>query len=281
MKNRDDSIVQPDTTHWSKFAQMWSRIGPPLRPPGEDVALVKRLVTEWSRANGAPRGLIMGVTPEYYSFGWPDGSSIVAVDHSQSMIDEVWPGPKAAARCADWTDMPIADASVDIALCDGGLILLPHPEGHIRLAQELGRVVGRGGICIFRLFSPVPGDDDSDRVLGDLLSGKLESVNHMKVRLWTATQKTLTEGVRLGDVWTMIQQAVPDLDALAARLGWSTDHLNVLQVYKDSSTRYWCPTPADIHRMFCEERSLFEMQLVHTPTYAVGAHCPTIVLRRR
>ena len=47
-----------------------------------------------------------------------------------------------AVVCADWTELPFAPGSLDLALCDGGFPLVsPHPHNHIRLVEALHRVL--------------------------------------------------------------------------------------------------------------------------------------------
>src|SRR5207248_8807639 len=97
-------LPQPAGGHWTEIARQWERVGPPLRPCAEDVAIYQSEVDRWSRAHGAPRALILGVTPELYRLRWPAGTDLAAADHTRSMIDAVWPGPRSAVVCADWTD---------------------------------------------------------------------------------------------------------------------------------------------------------------------------------
>jgi len=58
--NRDQS------RHWSQLALQWSQVGPPLRPAPQGLGFYWGAVREWVRGHGAPRVLLVGVTPELY-----------------------------------------------------------------------------------------------------------------------------------------------------------------------------------------------------------------------
>ncbi len=266
--------------HWQAFARIWEHVGPPLRPSAEDIAFLNEAIGSWARNQGAPRALILGVTPELYHLPWPDGTDVVAVDHTQSMIDAVWPGPRNRVICADWTAMPLSPASRDIALCDGGIHLLPHPDGQEGLMRALQRVVAPGGLCIFRLFLPPQTRETVDDVLQDLLEAKIPNLNLLKLRLWMALHQDSTEGVPLRVVWDTVRSAARDFDRLAAQIGWPLEHLLTINAYRDSPTRYFFVSLPDVHYMFCEKGGGFTLEAVCVPTYERGECCPTVVLRR-
>ncbi|NTV97004.1 MAG: class I SAM-dependent methyltransferase, partial [Thiobacillus sp.] len=97
-----------------------------MRPVPEDLAFIETVLSDWcGQAGGrAPRGLILGVTPELYRLPWPDRSLVRAADRTPEMIEYVWPGAAEAVLHSDWRELDVADASFDIVLCDGGLHLL-------------------------------------------------------------------------------------------------------------------------------------------------------------
>ena len=141
--------------HWTKISRRWKQLAPPLRPCAEDIAGYTEVIRLWTTSFGVPRALILGVTPELYYLSWPAGKELIAVDHTQGMIDTVWPGPKSSAICAGWTELPLPDRSRDVVLCDGGLNGLSYPDDLSRLVHELHRVVAPNGLCGIRLFVPL------------------------------------------------------------------------------------------------------------------------------
>ena len=267
--------------HWSEIARQWQQVGPPLRPAAQDIAFCAEAVGEWGRTRGAPRVLLLGVTPELYHLPWPEGTDFLAVDRTQAMIDAVWPGPREAVLCSDWLALALPERSRDIVLCDGGLHFAAYPHEQQRLVRILRDALSDGGLCIVRLFVPPAERESPDVVLADLLDGRVPNLNVLKFRLWMALLEGAEEGVALATVWRTIHEAAPDLEALAARLGWPADHMRAIHTYRDSTARYHLVTVAQALGLFCGEPGGFELHRVCMPSYELGEQCPTLVLRRR
>jgi SAM-dependent methyltransferase len=266
--------------HWTAISRRWEQVASPLRPCAEDAESYAEVVRRWADTHGIPRALILGVTPELYHLEWPAGSDLTAVDHTQAMIDAVWPGPRGAAVCADWRDMPLADGSRDIVLCDGGLSMLPYPQGHDRLIRTLRRVVAPNGLCVFRLYLPPVVRESPQAVLRDLLAGNVPNLNHLKLRLWTALQRDSRRGVSLAEVWNAVHRAAPDFDRLAAQIEWPREHLLAINTYQDCADRYYFPTVAELRGRFCEQPGGFVFHSLRFHNYPLGERCPLIVFRR-
>jgi hypothetical protein len=266
--------------HWGDIARQWALVGPPLRPSAEDLGYFSEAIGRWASAFGAPRVLILGVTPEIYHLRWPSGSHLLAADHTQSMIDAVWPGPAQQALLADWTALPLGPATRDVAICDGGIHLLAYPEGHRMLARELRRVVGKDGLCILRLFVPPACRESPEVVLRDLGARRVSSLNVLKLRLGMAMQEDVEGGVRLQHVWERIHQFEPDFPRLAAHAGWPLDHLLAVNTYRNCPAKYCFLSVAEVCRLMGEDPGGFEVEDVRVPGYELGDRCPTLVLRR-
>lgn len=266
-------------THWLEIARRWHQVGPPLRPCAQDIAYCTATVQRWAAAHGAPRALILGVTPELYHLLWPVGTQLSAVDHTPSMIEAVWPGPRSAVLCANWTELPLDTASRDLVLCDGGLLQLSYPRDQQQLVRSLRRVLAPGGLCVFRLFVPPVRRETPEAVLRDLLDGGIANLNLLKLRLGMALQETGEGGVQLAHIWDVLRQAAPDFRQLAEQLGWPLDHLLVIDAYRDCSTRYHFLGVADVCRLFTEQPGGFSFATMNIPDYELGARCPTVVFR--
>jgi SAM-dependent methyltransferase len=270
---------QRRAAHWHNIAGQWDQVGSPLRPTAQDQAMYANVISRWSGGT-APRGLILGVTPELYHLPWPEGSHVSAMDHTQRMIDLVWPGPRQDALCADWRDMPLETASRDIALCDGGIIMLSYPHGHSQMVRGLERVLAPGGVCAFRLYVLPATPETPEAVLDDLLAGRIANLNILKLRLGMAMQEQREHGVQLGQVWEALHRAAPDFPGLAADIGWPLDHLLAINTYRDCPSRYYFLTLTDVCRLFCENPGGFSHESTHEPTYSLGERCPQVVFRR-
>jgi Methyltransferase domain len=272
---------QPTDTHWPRIAGQWRHIGTPLRPCDQDIAFYTAALSRWSSAQGAPRGLILGVTPELWHLRWPEGSVISAVDRSPAMIDTVWPGPRGSVVCADWTDMPLDTAAHDLVFCDGGLVQLSFPRDHWQLVRSLQRVLVPEGLCVLRLFVLPQHRETPHRVLGDLLERRIPNLNILKLRLGMALRDDSERGVTLASIWDALHDAAPDFNDLAVRLGWPLEHLLVIDAYRGCLTRYHFLSLAEICRLFTEDPGGFKLESIDVPSYDLGERCPTVVFRRR
>ena len=265
---------------WQENARRWQHLGPPLRPSAQDIGFNSDIVQEWGRHHGTPRVLLLGVTPEIYNLPWPEGTSFLAVDHSQAMIDAVWPGPKEATQCIDWFSLQLPDNSRDIVLCDGGLPLIAYPHKQQQLVRILQAILSDQGLCILRLFVPPPQQESPDAVLSDLLEGKISNLNILKLRLGMSLMKSTAEGVAVGMIWQLIHEVAPDLERLASRIGWSVEHMLVINAFRGSADRFYFVTVTQVTDLFCDNPGGFEVHRLRVPSYDLGERCPTIVLKR-
>jgi hypothetical protein len=259
---------------WQDRAPQWNTVQPPLRPCAEDLAIVQRAIEPMP---AAPRVLILGVTAELFHLPWPEGSDIVAVDKSQAMIDNVWSGAAAQARCASWTKIPSDLGQRDVVLCDGGLSVLAFPEEHRKLAAELRRIMPSGGKFVSRCYMPPARRQSLQDVFDDLRSGRIESRILLMLRLWIAMANAVSEGVRLGDVWEVFHDAIPQPQELEVKLGWS---LQRMEIFRGCDERFYFPSIEEIRGPFCREPGGFSLESVTVPSYSCGDLCPTIVMRR-
>lgn len=267
--------------HWPQIAGQWNLVGSPLRPSAEDISLFAATMEDMPKTTPAPRALVLGVTPELYGLAWPEGTSILAVDHTRAMINALWPGPSGSALEADWTKLPLPPASRDIALCDGGLHLVGFPAGQREMVSRLHKILAERGVAAFRLFASPAERESAAAVLEDLFMKRVPSLNVLKIRLGMALQENPVEGIRLGRVWEVLHRAAPDFNALAGQVGWPLDHLLVINTYHGSSKRYHFVSLEQACRLFCEEPGGFDLVRTVTPSsYALSERCPIVVFRR-
>src|SRR5207244_1706187 len=161
-------------------------------------------------AGGAPRVLLLGVTPEIYGLGWPEGHEFVAVDQTRTMIDHVWPGRSDQIIEANWLELPLPRGSKDLAFCDGGLHLLGYPSAQRLMVDRLHDVVAPGGRCIFRLFAVSARKETSDQVLKNLFAGRIPNLNVLKLCLGMALQESPETGIEVHEIWRVLSEQASD-----------------------------------------------------------------------
>lgn len=266
--------------HWGSMARLWAQIGSPLRPSSDDVAAYSRFVLEWIDRHEAPRVLLLGVTPELYKLPWPSGRDFVAVDNTRTMIEQIWPGERHEVLEAAWLDLPLPAASRDIALCDGGLHLLDYPLSQHRLAMRLHDVLVPGGRCIIRLFTPPAHHESAATVIDDLLGGRIENLNVLKLRLGMAIQDSPEGGVEVRKILQALLEGAGALEPLAERLGWSIEHLGAINAYRDSQSRYYFISAEQAEEVFCTGGKFVRGEK-HISGYALGDRCPIVVFERK
>lgn len=268
--------AEPEGGYWDKIAADWQQVGPPLRPSVEDIKFVTAEVQKLLR----PRALILGVTPELCELSWPYETKLHAVDHSQAMINAIWPGPAEAAVCAPWTALPFEDGSMDVIVGDGGFHLLSYPDEQHALVRELHRVLSPEGLVILRLFSPPATQEDTVSIVADLVQGKINNLNQLKLRFGMAMQNNPAEGVALRDFWQKLHREAGPWKNLAALVNWPLAHLEAVDAYKDSPNRYHYVSAEEVKRMFCNHPGGFSHHASHVPVYPLGERCPTVIFRK-
>jgi SAM-dependent methyltransferase len=270
-----------ESGQWPHVAALWKLLGPPLRPSRQDLELVADAIGRWSPANATSlKFLVLGVTPEFTGLELGIRLEFHAIDRTPSMIAGIWPGPKGSAKCGDWRSMPWTQAVFDVAICDGGLQLLDYPAGITAVARELQRVLKPGGLFIVRLFcAPVP-REDPESVLSQLFTGAIADLNELKLRLNPALQINLEDGVRLGDTWKFLHDRLAPWNELAARLGWSLEHLQVIDAYRENDARMHFFDASEAIRLITNASDLEPVQNVKG-SYRMADRCPTLVFRRK
>jgi len=271
---------QVDLEHWPLMARYWRYIGSPLRPAKQDLEAYRHFASPVVERNPSPRILLLGVTPEIYSLPWPEGRDFLGVDWTRAMIDYVWPGRSQEMLEANWLQLPLEKGSRDLALGDGGLHLLKYPFEQEALVEQLHEVISPCGRCIFRLFAlPVEREDES-HVLADLFSERVPNLNVLKLRLGMALQKSPEQGVEVKEIWNLLRRQADDWSELAARLGWSADHLTAIDAYRDSNSRYHFITIDQASQLFCRAGRFREIGRRY-PGYFLGERCPVIAFERQ
>lgn len=265
-------------SHWATVAGHWDAIGPPLRPSPEDVETIVALVAE--RPPTRRRVLVLGATRELGAVAWPEATALVAIDRSPSMLHTLWSGPPGTSALGEWRALPLASASIDVAVCDGGWHLLDRPAGQEQLAAELARVVAPGGRLAVRLFEPSPEAPTLDEVLDLLEASEVVDANHLKVLLWMAVRDA-DRRVAVARAWDALVAAHPDLDELADRHGWPRATVRAFEPYRGSPDRYDLIDVDELDRQLAAAGPFRRVREHAGAVLAPDLRFPTLVYERR
>ncbi len=265
---------------WAAFATNWARLGSPLRPCEEDL---QRLKVAWATSLPARIPgrridvLVLGVTPEIALFPWAEKTSLCAIDASEEMIRSVWPGdgPDRKAALGDWQEMPFANASFDLILCDQGLPLLVETASLTALGGELRRLLRKDGRVVMRHFARTADLDTEQSIVAATEAGEMHNFHGLKLRLLMALDaQSSGQGVRLGDVWDCFQRLFPDREALARRLGCGLETIGTIDAYRGRDGRYIFRSLAEVARVF----DAFRMAEGPPGHYPFAEYCPVFSL---
>lgn len=269
---------------WVAHARGWSLLGAPLRPSPEDVRAALSAIRSLSggRAEGGCRALLLGVTPELATMEWPAGTTLVAVDRSEAMLEAVFPrvGLPEGARAilGEWESLPVETGSVDVVIGDGCLSMLEFPQGARRLGAEVRRALSPGGLFVIRAFAAPEDREEMAAIEEDLRAGAIGSFHALKWRVAMALQASAEAGVVLDDVYTTMDKLRPILAGFAERPGFEPDVVGTIEAYRGSPVKYWFPSVEEL-RGALSGSLVLERRI--EKTYELGDRCPTLVFRRR
>jgi SAM-dependent methyltransferase len=255
--------------YWESFSGGSRGWVAPIAPAAEDISHVERHVA----GRSAPRALLLGVTQGLARMRWPARTSLVAADWSSAMIRHVWqPLPFAHAIRADWRELPLASASLDVVVGDGCWSAAGSYANAALVAREVQRVLKPGGLfCLRNTARPglTPGD-----VVKELNAGKISNVFLFRWLLATAVQDASGDGVRLDDVWRAWLE-VPH--GLLRERGWLEDAEWAFGRWKGLGIRYWFPSPDELRALAAG----FELVDYSIPAYDRGECFPSLVMARQ
>ena len=281
MGNSAGSVAEQSARFWERQWLWWDRVAPPLRPAAQDIEILRRLIAEGCVARGCiqPRAVLLGVTPEIASMHWPKGTSLLAIDRSQGMIDNVWPKqPFTGARVVsgEWTRMPLAAGSCDVVTGDGCFSQLPYPEGYDALVQELRRALKPGGLFAMRAFVRLEPAESVEELLSELNAGGIRNFHVFKWRLNMALQPTIAAGVRLRDIWDTFMEKFGGPANLATQRNWPFEVVETIHAYREANALYTYPTLSELRDRL--STCFSEIACVY-PTYEMGDRCPTLLFK--
>lgn len=252
----------------------------PISPAPQDIAHVERQVG--ALAAPSPRALLLGVTQSLAHMRWPAGTSLAALDWSRNMIERIWranPVPDfACAVRGDWREMPLASASLDVAVGDGCYLCLGSYEDAALLNREVHRALKTGGIFCQRCFARPDKALTVDAVLDDLRAGRFPNVFLFRWMFMTAAHGVSRRGITLDEIWRAWSERQAEARPALERLGWQEDAAWAFGRFKGLGQRYIYPHPEELREL---AEPLFDLVEYHVPAYERGECFPSLVMRSR
>lgn len=268
-------------SRWEKLARHWRLLGPPFRATPEDA---RRIQAAWIETRpdppaDRPEVLLLGVTPELAEFPWWAHHHLTALDRSEAMLASIWPGDNARRRAVhgEWLQAPFPEASFDLIVSDGGVVVMGVLEKAAALASECRRLLRPGGCVVVRHFAREESQPEVDALPGAVDRGEIRDFHVLKMRLLLALPSDArTAGVSLPLAHTTFDRLFPDRAALARWLGCSRETIDTIDAYAGMGD-YLFASRAELARAFGE----FEVSAGPPAHYPLGACCPVFAFRVR
>ena len=270
----------PPSSVWTRYASRWRFVTAPLAPCAEDIALREEAIARHFPGRRSLRALLLGVTPKLARKRWKPALNIVAVDNTMAMIRSVWPGNTARRHvvCGDWLELPLCDASIDVALIDGGLPAVSFPSAHIALATELKRVLKVDGVFVARIFARPESSETLETVFAAARDRKIGGFHAFKWRVAMSLQGDDTErGVRLDDIWRCCNRQFGEHARLQQLTGWPIEEISTIDAYRGNAASYHFPTIRELVESFSGALTCVEQI---QGTYELAERCPILIFRR-
>lgn len=271
------------SSHWQRLAGAYELVGSPLRPLPEDIGIFERAADDWAAAHQVdyPRALLLGATPAIALMGWPAGTTLIGADESCHMIRSVWPGDRVGTRFgirANWLHLPLPLSSVHIAVGDGSLSCVRHPEAARAACLSLRGVLAGDGLLLLRCFVRPEKPERPEQIFDEMFCGAIPTFSQFKFRLFLAMRQDLRSGLALDELYRLWASYSIDPVRLAALTRWPLPEIETMEFFRDSSTVHTFPTLAEYRCLLHEH---FDEAGMITPSYPLGGHCPILILRPR
>jgi len=267
-------------THWEKQAKQWSLISTPLKPSPIDIQNHISWLADKIQIHHQPLSvLILGVTPELVHMPWPVHTSLLAIDYSDIMVNDILPAKTSTIKpiglIGNWLQLPVTNTSIDIVMGDGSYSSLDRKDYAI-LSQEIRRVLKPSGLFIMRFFCNSTDTDSLEAIHSDLLTGKIDSFHAFKLRLAMLLQDNTNQGVCLKNVWECWNDRFSNsIKTHKQSSQWNNDIIASIDTYKNNSVRYTFPALPEIRNTLS---SYFIEKNIFTPAYYLGQCCPSLLL---
>jgi len=259
-------------SHWNDYHRRWSRLTAPLRPDADIV----RGFEETVRGH-EDRVLLLGVTQELVHIG----GTLSAIDRSEGMIANVWPGDTARARAqvANWLSPPFEDASFTAIIGDGSLSAIAWANDYRTLFAQSARLLKPGGVAALRLFLSPDEVETRAELRKRVLDAECPSFHAFKWRLAMAVvAETGDPNIAVTAIRDAFNAMFADREMLAGRTGWRADDIETIDVYANSPDVYSFPNFAQLRETIPE--AFGKVRLIACGSYPLAERCPFLAMER-
>jgi SAM-dependent methyltransferase len=256
-------------SHWEEFHRRWGRVKAPLRPNREIVAAFEAAV-----AGHTGRVLLLGVTQELADLG----RELIALDRSQGMIDNVWPGNLARRRAqlGDWLDLKFPQGHFTAVIGDGSLSTLLYPSGHRAFYAQLEHVLRAGGRFVARTFATPEQGDSLEDVVARTEAGRIANFHAFKWHLAMAIVAGSGDpNIAVTTIRDVFDNTFPDRRALAAKTGWAIEDIDTIDVYAGSPDVYSFATLSQLRAVI--PPSFKRVYVEAVGSYPLAERCPFLI----
>jgi len=269
------STSSPASNDWSKSALGLGLARPPWTPCAEDGDLLLDALRPYVTSGGSASIVaLLGVTPALTQLGWPDDTSVLAVDANPAIVRSQWrshPSVPSAVICAKWQALPLPDKSVAAVAGDGSLNALPY-AAYQDLFREVARVLTPKSVFVLRCFIRPDTRSDIGGITRDVAKRAFPNSAPFRLRL-CMTLCDADGSLVLGTLLEQFNALFPDRTKLASMAGWPIDEVDRFDMDRDSKIQLTFPA---LSELAAYAEPLFAIREVRHGSYDLAELCPTI-----
>jgi SAM-dependent methyltransferase len=248
------------------------RIGPALTADADVVASFAQAI-----AGHDDRVLLLGTTRELAGLG----KDLTAVDKSEGMIANGWPGDTEhrRARAANWLTLPFPKETITAVIGDGSANLARYPQDLRAFFAEMARVLMQGGVLALRVFARPEYPEAIGEIHEHVMRRGIASFHAFKWRLAMAV--VAREGdpnIAVASIRDNFERMFYDRHALAEATGWPMADIETIDAYKGASDVYCFPTMGQFKSVIPD--SFRAIRLMDSGSYELADRCPLLVMER-
>lgn len=228
-----------------------------------------------------PRAWLLGVTPEIAALDFGRGE-LRATDSSPGMVHALWAGPPDDVQIDDWRTCEVEPASCDVVLGDGVLHLVRFPGEQGEVLARAARALKPGGLLALRLFVPSPRPERIEHVWAAWDEKHVRTPSALKLRLWSALQRRVEEGISLAEVWSAASRHARSVGGVSDPGERTRRMLEALSVYRDAPGRYHLVTIEQAAALVrsASGGALSVERVVESAGYELAERCPILIARK-